>query len=256
MGSRDDSAGAQADEKPLHQVLLDAYWIDLNEVTNAMFERFVLATGYVTDAERLGTGFTMLSGGWHELSGADWRHPQGPERGLVGLETHPVILVSWNDAAAYCAWAGRRLPTEAEWEKAGRGWLNGALYPWGNADLAGSLVNFADVSLGTGWADSKVNDGWQFTAPVGSYPAGASPYGLLDMAGNVWEWVQDWYGDAYYASAPVENPGGPESGSKRVMRGGGWSHEWFAMRLATRRSEAPDSRSADVGFRCLLALGR
>jgi formylglycine-generating enzyme required for sulfatase activity len=252
MGSQEDGIGAQADEKPLHQVTLNAFWIDLTEVTNAMFERFVQETGYVTDAERLGTGFTLINRGWHELTGVDWRHPQGLESSLDGLDDHPVVLVSWNDAAAYCSWAGRRLPSEAEWEKAGRGWLNGMLYPWGNADLTGSLANFADASLEADWVDKKVNDGWQFTAPVGSYPAGASPYGLLDMAGNVWEWVQDWYDGAYYTNSPQINPGGPESGSKRVMRGGGWSHDWSALRLATRRSENPDSRSADVGFRCAL----
>jgi formylglycine-generating enzyme required for sulfatase activity len=256
MGSQDNSAGAEADEMPPHWVSLDSYWIDLNEVTNAMFERFVQATGYVTEAERLGSGSVYGNSGWQEAPGADWRHPQGAESNLDGLENHPVVLVSWNDAAAYCAWAGRRLPSEAEWEKAGRGHLDGALYPWGDAELAGNLANFADASLGTDWAERSVNDGWRLSAPVGSYPGGASPFGLLDMAGNIWEWVQDWYYEGYYAGAPEHAPPGPQRGDRRVLRGGGWSHTWSGIRLAERRADPPLNRSADVGFRCLLDLGQ
>ena len=254
MGSPEGSAGAQADEMPQHWVSLGASWIDLSEVTSAMFARFVQATGYVTEAERAGSGSVLTGDTWGVVAGADWRHPLGAGSSLDGLEQHPVTLVSWSDAASYCAWAGRRLPTEAEWEYAGRGALDGALYPWGNADLSGSRANFADASLGTGWADLTINDGWRLSAPVGSYPDGASPFGVLDLAGNVWEWVQDWYDPGAYAAPAAANPGGPAQGSGRILRGGGWSHAWSALRLAARRSDDPAARSADVGFRCLLAV--
>jgi formylglycine-generating enzyme required for sulfatase activity len=223
--------------------------MDQTEVTNAQFTHFVATTGYTTDAEIAGWGYAFMDNQWRPVNGADWRHPGGPTTTLAGLDNLPVVLVSWNDANAYCQWAGRQLPTEAQWEKAARG-TDGRIYPWGNQNVAGNLLNFADLHLGVSWADKTVNDGYEFTAPVGSYPAGASPYGVLDLAGNVWEWVADWYADKYYAESPAQNPPGPSSGQGRVMRGGGWSDVAARVRAASRRHEPPDSRHADVGFRC------
>ena len=243
MGSE---AGSD-DEKPPHDVYLDAFWIDQTEVTNAMFAMFVGVTEYETEAEQKGWSYTYVpDSGWEELNGADWQHPQGPESDLSGLGGHPVVHVSWNDATAYCAWAERRLPSEAEWEKAARG-DDGRTYPWGNAAVAGNLLNYADENLAVDWADEDENDGYQFTAPVGSYPAGASPYDALDMAGNVWEWVDDWY-DVY--------PGGDLSASDyfgetyRVLRGGSWFNDDRNVRSAVRFRINPDYSGNDSGFRC------
>ena len=246
------SNNGDSDEQPVHTVYLDAYWIDQTEVTNAMFTLFVERTGYQTDAEGIGSSYVFDGTNWNDVSGADWQHPQGPSSGLAGLNDHPVVHVSWNDAEAYCGWAGVRLPSEAEWEKAARG-IDGRTYPWGNQSLAGNLLNFADINLNVDWADRNVDDGYQFTAPVGSYPAGASPYGALDMAGNVWEWVEDWYGETYYSQSPESNPTGPASGQYRVLRGGSWVSYGVDLRSAYRYWGGPDLRNYVIGFRCVLS---
>jgi formylglycine-generating enzyme required for sulfatase activity len=179
-------------------------------VTNAQFEQFVKATGY--------------------NAGDGWRKYY-----TKGKEKHPVVNVSWNDAEAYCKWAGKRLPTEAEWEKAARG-NDGRIWPWGNA-----------------WDKSKCNSyygGPRTTTPVGSYPAGASPYGVMDMAGNVLEWCADWYDKNYYTSAPDRNPQGPSSGIQRVLRGGSWvSGNPYDLRAADRGRNNPEARFDYYGFR-------
>jgi formylglycine-generating enzyme required for sulfatase activity len=250
MGSTDDDELAKSDEKPQHTVYLDGYWIARTEVTNAMFARFVAETGYRTEAEKADSGrvFKFVTAEFEETPGANWRHPRGPLSNLVGLNYHPVVQVSWNDAVAYCQWAGCRLPTEAEWEKAARG-VDGRLYPWGNGTVRAKL-NFADVNLEVPWADKNVNDGYTFTAPVGSYPAGASPFGALDMAGNVWEWVADWYEIDTYTQSLRENPQGPDNGSMRILRGGAWSYTAQAARTSDRSSmHPPDFRSGPIGFR-------
>ena len=251
MGSADSDSDATSDEKPQHKVTLDAFWIDRTEVTNAMFAEFVAASGYKTDAEKAGKGavYNPTAKSWEETAGVDWQHPRGPGSDTAGLEQHPTVLMSWNDAAAYCAWAGRRLPTEAEWEKAARG-TDGRKFPWGNQDVAGDLLNFADRNLEADWADKNINDGNQFTAPAGSYPKGASPYGALDMAGNVWEWVTDWYDENYYASAPAQNPKGPDSGQDRVLRGGSWDAPLGFVRAAYRVRHGSELSYDSAGFRC------
>jgi eukaryotic-like serine/threonine-protein kinase len=248
MGSDDGDAYALSDEKPQHLVYLDAYWIDKTEVTNAMFDRFVEATGHETDAERDGGAWVYNECNWSNVSGANWRRPEGPGSDIGSRMDHPVVQVSWSDAEAYCRWAGRRLPTEAEWEKAARG-SDGRKYPWGEGPPAGDLLNFADVNLGCSWADLTQDDGHERTAPVGTYPAGASPYGVLDMAGNVSEWVADWYGD-YYAVSPKDNPQGPATGTTRVVRGGSWDHYDDGVRAAYRNASTPDGRFDVIGFRC------
>jgi formylglycine-generating enzyme required for sulfatase activity len=169
-----------------------------------------------------------------------------------------VVCVSWNDALEYCKWLSNKkgvnfkLPTEAQWEKVARG-TNGRKYPWGNTAPSGEKVNFSDkqscLNEKFSWADKDVDDGYAYTAPVGSYPVGASPYGLLDMAGNVWEWCSDWYGSDYYKNAPKENPTGPKSGTHRVMRGGSWYVFARSLRCAFRGRGRPSYRIGDVGFR-------
>jgi formylglycine-generating enzyme required for sulfatase activity len=239
------------DERPLHKVTLDEFWIDQTEVTNAMFTRFVEATGFQTNAEKRGSAWAFNGSGWSEVPGANWQHPQGPESSIVNLADHPVVNVSWNDAKAYCEWAGARLPSEAEWEKAARG-IDGRIYPWGDAAPSGSLLNFGDASLYPDSVEATLNDGYRFTAPVGSFPQGASPYGALDMAGNVWEWVNDWYQAQYYAKAPVTNPDGPTSGEGRVFRGGSWNHSSLDIRSSIRMWGKPYDAIDNVGFRCAM----
>ncbi len=238
-------------EKPRRRVILDAFWIDQTEVSNEQFARFVSASGYVTDAARAGASLVFEPAGerFVRTAGADWQRPQGPASSLVGLEAHPVTQVSWNDATAYCHWAGRRLPSEAEWEKAARG-PDVRRYPWGNREPAGDLLNFADRSLGVAWGSRSADDGYARTAPVGSYPAGASPYGALDMAGNVWEWTADWFDPDYYDRMPTVNPSGPADGTQRAVRGGGWSGRPRGLRAAHRDRQTPDAASDLVGFRC------
>jgi formylglycine-generating enzyme required for sulfatase activity len=238
-------------ELPQHAVYLDAYWIDQTEVTNGMFERFVAATGFVTTAEELGGGISlnMLSRDWKMVAGAEWRHPRGPGTDILGLDDHPVVQMSYYDAAAYCAWAGRRLPTEAEWEKAARG-PDGRWYPWGNAAPAGGLLNFADRNAHVEAAGLGADDGYAWTAPAGSFPGGASPYGVLDMAGNVWERVADIYGEDYYAHSPQHNPTGPSSGEYVILRGGSWSRPAWYLRAAVRYPYLKINRSSGQGFRC------
>ncbi len=204
------------DEKPIHKVTLDAYEIDRFEVTNAQFAAFAEATGYQTEAEKTGKSET-------------WRTYAG------GKDDHPVVEVTWNDAEAYCRWAGKRLPTEAEWEKAARG-ADGREYPWGNEWEEGKANTF----------EAGVGD----TEPVGSYPEGASPYGVMDMAGNVWEWVADWYEYDYYEKCSDRNPQGPETGFYKILRGGSWYYDNSYARSAARLRFDPVSSDSSWGFRC------
>jgi formylglycine-generating enzyme required for sulfatase activity len=247
MGSE---GGSYANERPAHTVFLESFWIDQTEVTNAMFGAFVAQAGYQTDAESAGfsRGYDTDTGKSAQAQGADWEHPLGPDSSLSGLADHPVVHVSWNDARAYCEWAGRRLLTEAEWEKAARG-TDGWTFPWGN-DFDGTRLNSADVNLGAGRGNTGFDDGFQLTAPVGSYPQGASPYGALDMVGNVWEWVNDWVDEAYYLSSPPADPGGPASGEYRIVRGGSWHDPEDGNRAAYRGWASPQDTDITLGFRC------
>jgi formylglycine-generating enzyme required for sulfatase activity/ABC-type sugar transport system substrate-binding protein len=250
------SAGVKSDsismEFPQHQVWLDSFWIDQTEVTNGQFDLFVKDTGYKTDAEKSGKSwvFNLDSQSWEEKEKADWMHPRGPYTNITNLEKHPVINVSWNDAAAYCKWAGRRLPTEAEWEKAAKGTDNRA-FPWGDQQPDGNLVNMADNNLPADWSDKNIDDAFQYAAPVGSFPAGASPYGALDMAGNVWEWTNDWY--EIYAGEDQRNPSGATTRQEHVERGGGWFNTWLQMRASARDKFSPDHTDTNGGFRCALS---
>jgi sulfatase modifying factor 1 len=245
------------DEQPGHTVYLDAFWIDQTEVTVAMFRTFVEATGYETTAEREGWGHPWTEGPmeeeWPKVPGADWQHPRGPESSAE--DGHPVVQVSWEDAADYCEWAGGQLPTEAQWEKAARG-TDGRMWPWGNT-YDGTLGSFCDAQCPIErWKQNSYDDGYAFTAPVGSFAGGASPYGALDMVGNVWEWVADWYEEDYYADSPSRNPLGPESGTDRAMRGGAWIDNESWVRCTVRHQNPPWSRCDDVGFRCAVPADR
>jgi formylglycine-generating enzyme required for sulfatase activity len=206
MGSNDND-----DEKPIHTVYLDAYYMDKYEVTVGQFREFCNATGKSMPDQ------------------PDWN--QG--------DNYPVVNVSWDDASAYASWAGKRLPTEAEWEKAARG-TDGRKYPWGNAWDASKCNN----------GESNSPDGYEKTAPIGSFPQGASPYGVMDMAGNVWEWCQDWYGKDYYQNSSNRKPTGPSSGSNRVLRGGSWYNAQLICRSSLRNYLIPRLGGDYFGFRC------
>ncbi len=242
-------------ETPQHKVYLDAFWIDKYEVTNDMFARFVAETAYKTDAEKAGGGIVLDLGSreWKIAKGADWRHPRGPSTDINGLGNHPVVQMSLNDGRAYCKWVGRRLPTEAEWEKAARG-TDGRMYPWGNQPPSGRLLNFGDRNAYISTANLGEDDGYAFTSPVGSFPDGASPYGAMDMAGNAWERVADWYDEAYYAHSPARNPAGPSSSDYVIMRGGSWSSPAKYLRAAFRYRYLIANRSSGIGFRCASSI--
>ena len=241
-------------EHPQHTVHLNAFWIDQTEVTNCQFEAFVEATGYRTDAEKEGDGALYIGGGsFLTIEGADWRHPERPDSDIAERMALPVVQVSWNDAQAYCKWAGARLPTEAEWEKACRG-MDGRRYPWGDQKSNCEYAVIHDFNLGLACGRGEP---W----PAGSKPAGASPYGALDMAGNVWEWVSDWYDARYYAHSPASNPQGPDEGTDRTDRGGSWVNRYVAsggsdisLRCATRGGFVPPTNRTNIGgFRCAVA---
>ncbi len=233
---------------PQHVVNLDPFWIDRTAVTNRQFETFIKATGYQTEAEKEGTG-QVWAGSYPDLpvaKGADWRHPDGPDSNIAERTDYPVVQVSWNDAKAYCQWAGAQLPTEAQWEKAACG-SDGRLYPWGNQEPSCQYRVMKD-DRGDGCGQGQKP--W----PVGSKPEGASPYGALDMAGNVFQWLADRYDVDYYASSPTSNPPGPDSGVEITSRGGAWPDRdvdaAFYSRCAFRGSDLPNKRSNMDGFRC------
>jgi len=203
------------------KVTLPEFWIDRTPVTNAEFARFVDASGYRTTAEINGIGCANTGVKWEDVQGADWRHPGGPKTDIRNKGDHPVVQVTWEDAVAYVRWAGKRLPTEQEWEKAARG-MDGRQYPWGNQAPTGNLCNFNKNEKGT--------------TEVGAFsPQGDSPYGCVDMAGNIWEWT-----------ASDHEDGG------KVLRGGGWSHPAEFIRLVLRPAHQPDERYDTDGFRCVV----
>jgi formylglycine-generating enzyme len=296
-----DDPDAQAVERPAHRVRLDGFWIDQTEVTNAQFRRFVKATGYITTAERpvdweqlkeqlppntpkppddkLMPGslvFTPpdhpvslddITNWWRWTPGASWQHPHGPGSSIMGKDNHPVVHVSWDDALAYSKWAGKRLPTEAEWEFASRGGLEGKKYAWGDEFRPGGKI-LANTWQGPFPETNFNDDGFPQTSPVKSFPP--NRFGLYDMIGNVWEWCADWYRpDTYKIDSRTPlliNPTGPEASydpdepyqSKRVTRGGSFlcsANYCTNYRPSARRGTATDSGMSHLGFRCVLTPG-
>lgn len=244
---------AAEDEHPTHVVFLSGYWVDQYLVSNQQFAAFVEDTGYVTNAEEDNIAWVFTGKGdkgWEDITGANWRHPQGPESDLEGLERYPVIHASWFDAQAYCEWAGGRLLTEAEWEKAARGSTDTRIYPWGDDIPTGTQANFADVNLELERSYKEVDDGYRLTSPVNAYPDGISPYGVYDMSGNVLEWVADWYDAEYYSKTPYRNPQGPDTGEEKVLRGGFWYYDYFLNTVTNRGWQTPDLTFYNYGFRC------
>jgi len=264
MGT-DDERGYPADgEGPIHEVELGTYEIGATTVTNDEFAAFIDATGYVTTAEHYGNSFVF--GGllpddfpptqgvasapwWRLVEGSSWRRPEGPHSDVAARGDHPVVHVSWLDAIAFCEWSGTRLPTEAEWERAARGGLNGVHFPWGD-DLEPDDRHLMNVFQGEFPGGDTGADGWVGTCPVGSYPPNG--FGLFETTGNVWEWCADWFDPGYYSVSPSVDPTGPPSGSRRVMRGGSYlchhSYCW-RYRVDARSSNTPDSTAGNIGFR-------
>lgn len=266
MGDPFDEGYPADGETPVHQVTLASFSIDTTAVTNEQFALFVDATGYRTEAELFGSSavFHLLVNAekkdilgvaagtpwWMNIRGADWAHPAGLKSDWSAAVDHPVVHVSHNDALAYCAWAGRRLPTEAEWEYAARGGLDGQRYPWGNELLGHGDKHFCNIWQGAFPLTNTRDDGHLGTAPVKSFPPNG--YGLYEVSGNVWEWCSDWFLPKYYRNAPGTAPPGPTIGSGRVMRGGSYlCHESYCnrYRVAARSSNTPESSSGNTGFR-------
>jgi formylglycine-generating enzyme len=279
-----------SEERPVHEVEVDAFWIERHLVTNAQFARFVDETRYVTLAERPldpqdypGAPKELLKPGglvfqpsdrpiplddatqwWAYVPGADWRHPRGPGTDLKGLDNHPVVQVSYEDAEAYAAWRGARMPTEAEWEMAARGGLEAALYSWGD-ERHPEGRQMANTWQGEFPWQNLALDGYEGTSPVGAFPANG--YGLADMAGNVWEWTADWWQEQHRSAAPCcspssgRNTSGAEKDSaspgerfgRKVIKGG--SHlcapnYCLRFRPSARQPEAVDTTTCHIGFRC------
>lgn len=277
------------DSRPVHRVYVDGFWMDKTEVTNAQFAKFVENTGYVTLAEKTPTAAefpgappeNLVAGSvifqppdhdvpldnhfrwWGYVKGANWRHPEGPNSDLKGKEAHPVVHVAWPDAVAYAAWAGKRLPTEAEWEFAARGGLDRKPYVWGD-EFAPAGRQESNIFQGAFPNRNTLEDGYRTTAPAGSFKANG--YGLYDMAGNVWEWVADWYRPDTYAQQAAQgvarNPRGP-SGSfdpsepgipKRVMRSGSFlcSDQYCSRYMPGGRGKGDINTGTNhLGFRCV-----
>jgi len=266
MGDAFDEGYRSDGETPVHEVHLDPFFMDATTVTNAAFAAFAKDSGYVTEAEELGVSavFHLTFAGsradvlqevaeapwWWAVRGASWRHPGGPATGIQDRQNHPVVHVTWRDATAYAAWAGKRLPTEAEWEYAARGGLAGQRFAWGDELTPGGRWQ-CNIWQGDFPLVNTLDDGHLSTAPVKSFrPNG---HGLWQMAGNVWEWCADWFRRDYYATSPNRDPRGPETGTVRVMRGGSYlCHDSYChrYRVAARSSNTPDSASGNTGFRC------
>ena len=270
MGTESELAFPADGEGPVRSVLLDPFFVDRCAVTVEQFAEFIRDSGYQTESERLGWSFvfqghlpeelrenaTTVPGvsWWCKIQGADWRHPEGPDSRIDARARYPVTHVSWNDAAAYAAWAGKRLPTEAEWEYAARGGLEQKIFPWGD-ELTPDGQHRCNVWQGEFPLVDFAEDGYAGTAPVDTFPP--NDYGLSNITGNTWEWCSDWFHPSYHMTASRLNPVGPARGQTRVMKGGSYlCHHSYCnrYRVAARTSNEPDSATTNIGFRCVRDL--
>lgn len=270
MGSEDASCWVADGEGPVRKISLSPFFIDACCVSNEAFEHFVDSTGYQTEAESFGWSFVFynqipksrrkvmrfetVSGlsWWAKVEGADWRKPGGAGTHIRKKMDHPVIHISWNDAQAYARWMGKRLPTEAEWEFAARAGHEQKLYPWGN-ELTPDGKHRCNIWQGSFPDNDTGADGYQGTAPVKSFKA--NDFGLYNMSGNVWEWINDWFSPDFHQSENPNNPQGPGHGQNRIIRGGSFlCHHSYCdrYRLSARTSNTPDSSTCHTGFRCAL----
>jgi formylglycine-generating enzyme required for sulfatase activity len=268
MGTEDADGFPGDGEGPVREVHLSPFAIDATTVTNAAFTRFVAETHYRTDAETFGWSFVFYkllseevlatrpqlvveAPWWCALPGACWNHPEGPQSDLSGRMDHPVVHVSWNDAVAYCRWAGKRLPTEAQWEYAARGGLGQKRFPWGD-ELRPGGEHRCNIWQGRFPDENTLEDGYLGTAPARSFQPNG--FGLYNMAGNVWEWCADWFSADFHLTGPRTDPAGPPAGTARVMRGGSFlCHHSYCnrYRVAARYQNTPDSSTSNTGFRCV-----
>jgi len=269
MGTHDQDGFPADGEGPIRKVELDSFLIDKYAVTNAKFLEFVEATNYITEAEQFGWSFVFYqllsretasnvrqvpqgTPWWAVVEGAYWFKPEGPDSDIHNRMNHPVVHISWNDAKAYCDWAGKRLPTEAEWEFAARGGLVQKKYPWGD-ELHPEGKHVCNIWQGKFPHENTVEDGYLGTAPVDEYPPNG--YGLYNVSGNVWEWCSDWFSPTFHQNDTRTNPKGPEHGNRKSMRGGSYlCHESYCnrYRVAARTSNTPDSSGGNLGFRCVM----
>nr|XP_009687331.1 PREDICTED: sulfatase-modifying factor 1 [Struthio camelus australis] len=240
MGT-DEPEIQQDGEWPARRVHVSSFYMDQYEVSNEDFEMFVNSTGYVTEV--------AAAPWWLPVKGANWKHPEGPDSSILKRMDHPVLHVSWNDALAFCTWAGKRLPTEAEWEYSCRGGLENRLFPWGNK-LQPKGQHYVNIWQGVFPTNNTAEDGYKGTAPVTAFPPNG--YGLYNIVGNAWEWTSDWWA-VHHSADEAHNPKGPSSGTDKVKKGGSYMcHKSYCYRYrcAARSQNTPDSSASNLGFRC------